>query len=171
MCFTATIPGYGGLHYRNDSGRNDIITSKVAVDADHVYFLGETSAPLTPHTGNNWMLLLIDADRDPSTGWYGYDWLINQKTVDATTTTLRRYTANSAGDPWVEQAQLKYAYAGNRLELAVPRALIGCQGDAFSFDFHWCDNPADLKDPISLCTNGDSAPNRRFNYRCVWKTN
>ena len=118
--FHRDYPGYGGLHYRNDSGRNDIITDKVAVDADHVYFFSETSAPLTPHTGNNWMLLLIDADRDPSTGWYGYDWLINQKTIDAATTTLRRYVASSAGDPWSEQAQLKYAYAGNRLELAVP---------------------------------------------------
>ena len=50
-----------------------------------------------------------------------------------------------------------------------PRSLIGLAGDAMSFDFHWCDNPADLKDPISLCTSGDSAPNRRFNYRCVWE--
>ncbi len=25
-------PGYGGLHYRNDSGRNDLVTCKVAVD-------------------------------------------------------------------------------------------------------------------------------------------
>ena len=56
-----------------------------------------------------------------------------------------------------------------RLELAVPRKLLGLKGDAFSFDFHWCDNPIDLKDPISLCTSGDSAPNRRFNYRCIWK--
>jgi hypothetical protein len=28
-----------------------------------------------------------------------------------------------------------------------------------------------LKDPISLCLAGDSAPNRRFNYRCIWKKN
>ena len=31
------------------------------------------SEPLTPHTGNNWMLLLIDADQNHDTGWYGYD--------------------------------------------------------------------------------------------------
>jgi hypothetical protein len=44
----------------------------------------------------------------------------------------------------------------------VTRKLLGLKGNAVTFDFHWCDNPADLKDPISLCTNGDSAPNRRF---------
>ena len=88
-----------------------------------------------------------------------------------TTTTLMRYDAECRQSPWVEQSQLNYRYAGKSLELAVPRKLLGLKGDAFSFDFHWCDNPADLKDPISLCINGDSAPNRRFNYRCIWKTN
>jgi hypothetical protein len=66
-------------------------------------------------------------------------------------------------------ARLDYRCSGKALELAVPRKLLGLDGDAFTFDFHWSDNPADLSDPISLCVNGDSAPNRRFNYRCIWK--
>ncbi len=57
-------PGYGGLHYRNDSGRNDIVTCKLAVDGQYAAFYAETHKPLTPHTGTNWMLLLIDADRN-----------------------------------------------------------------------------------------------------------
>lgn len=80
-----------------------------------------------------------------------------------------RYVPGTPGGPWVEAARLNYRYAGNELELAVPRQLLGLEGDAFTFDFHWSDNPADLDDPISLCVNGDSAPNRRFNYRCIWK--
>ena len=40
------------------------------------------------HTGDNWMYLLIDADKDPGTGWYGYDYLVNKKVVDEKTTTL-----------------------------------------------------------------------------------
>jgi hypothetical protein len=115
------------------------------------------------------MLLLIDADHNPSTGWYGYDYLINQHVVDEKTTTLQRYDANAPGGPWVEVARLDYRYSGKALEMAVPRKLLGLTGDAFTFDFHWCDNPTELKDPISLCTAGDSAPNRRFNYRCIWK--
>ena len=160
-------PGYGGLQYKNGSGRNDIVTAKVAVDAENVYFYAETNASLTPHTGSNWMLLLIDADNDHATGWYGYDLLVNQKVIDDKTTTLMRY--DSTAGAWVEQSQLAYRYAGKTLELAVPRAAAGLTGDTFTFDFHWSDNPADLNDPISLCLNGDSAPNRRFNYRCIWK--
>ena len=161
-------PGYGGLHFKNDSGRNDIVTSKVAVDENHVYFYVETDKPLTAHTDNNWMLLLIDADQDPDTGWYGYDYLINKEDVDSEISTLLSYNPDTPSKPWVMKAKIKYSYLGNQLELAVPRKFFGSTVDTLSFDFHWSDNPADLKDPISLCVNGDSAPNRRFNYRCIW---
>jgi hypothetical protein len=167
--FHRDYDGYGGLHYKNDTGRNDIITSKVAVDSSSVYFYVAAKDALTPHTGTNWMLLLIDSDLNPNSGWFGYDYLINRQVIDANTTTLMRYDPNASNGPWVEVARLKYRYSGNALELAVPRKLLGLRGNTFTFDFHWCDNPTDLKDPISLCTSGDSAPNRRFNYRCVWK--
>ncbi|MFD2146761.1 hypothetical protein [Mucilaginibacter antarcticus] len=51
----------------------------------------------------------------------------------------------------------------------MPKSLLKLKGKAISFDFHWNDNAQSLTDPISLATAGDSAPNRRFNYRCVWK--
>jgi len=114
------------------------------------------------------MLLLIDADKNHDTGWYGYDFLINKKIIDAETTTVMRYTPENGGS-WIEAKQIPYRYDGNRLELAIPGALFNIKDDGLTFDFHWADNPADLKDPISLCINGDSAPNRRFNYRCIWK--
>jgi hypothetical protein len=113
------------------------------------------------------MLLFIDADRNSKTGWYGYDYLINKSIVDAKTTTIRRY--DSKKKQWAQVGKLSYRYKGKNLELAVPRKLLGLNGQSISFDFHWCDNPTDLVDQISLCVNGDSAPNRRFNYRCIWK--
>ncbi len=157
--------GYGNLHYTNTSGRNDIVTCKVAVGSADVCFYAQTNKPLTPSTGNNWMLLLIDADQNPKTGWYGYDYLINKSVLNAKQTTIMKYKAGK----WVTIGKLNYRYAGNKLEVAVPRKLLGLTGKSLSFDFHWADNPADLKDPISLCVNGDSAPNRRFNYRCIWQ--
>ncbi|MCC6144197.1 MAG: hypothetical protein IT368_10370, partial [Candidatus Hydrogenedentes bacterium] len=161
--FHRDYPGYSGLHYTNDSGRNDIVTCKVGVGEAQVSFYVETAGDLTPPTDPNWMLLLIDADRNHDTGWYGYDFLVNQQVKGEKTVVM----AWSDG-AWVEKADAPYAVAGNKLELAIPRELLGLAGDTGTFDFHWVDNPAELKDPISLCVNGDSAPNRRFNYRCIW---
>jgi hypothetical protein len=56
--------------------------------------------------------------------------------------------------------------AGNKLELSVPRADVGLAGrDNFVFDFHWSDNAGALDDIAAFFTDGDSAPNRRANYR------
>ena len=166
--FHRNYPGYGGLQYTNNSGRNDILNCKVAVDSKNVNFYVETDQPITSHTGENWMYLLIDADQNPETGWYGYDYLINKKVVDDKITMLMKYDPAAKQNPWVEKAKLPYNYKGKELELAIPRKLIGLDGKSFTCDFKWCDNPSDLNNPISLCLNGDTAPNRRFNFRCHW---
>ncbi len=160
-------PGYGGLHYTDESGRNDIITSKVAVSKKEIAFYAETDHPLTSHLDLNWMLLLIDSDQDPSTGWYGYDYLVNKQIEDGQKTMLMKYDPEEG--EWLDQNSLEFGYNHNQLELAIPRNQIGLEGEELAFDFKWSDNPNGLDNPISLCTGGDTAPNRRFNYRCIWK--
>lgn len=159
--------GYGGTNYVNSSGRNDIVGSKIAVDKDNLYFYVETADALTSCSDPNWMLLLIDADKNSSTGWFGYDYLINKNVIDEETTELTRY--NPVTQTWESVSRLKFKVKDNKMELAIPRELLNLSGSSFVFDFKWSDNPADLNDPISLCVNGDTAPNRRFNYRCIWK--
>ena len=160
-------PGYGGLHYTDNSGRNDIITSKVAVGKKEISFYVETDQALTSYQDPNWMLLLVDADQDPSTGWYGYDYLVNGEITDGQSTMLQKY--DSKNDEWIDQSSIKFANSNNQLELTIPKTQIGLEGEELTFDFKWSDNPAGLNNPISLCTGGDTAPNRRFNYRCIWK--
>ncbi len=161
-------PSYGQEHYVNTSGRNDIITSKAAVDEKNLYFYVQTNKPVTPYTDPNWMLLFIDADQNASTGWYGYDYVINRTVIDGNTTTISKYAPGSDGS-WQVVGELNYRLDWDKMEIAVPRALLGLMGDAVSFDFKWADNPADLKDIISLSLDGDTAPNRRFAYRFIWK--
>lgn len=158
-------PGYGGHHYTDNSGRNDIIRAKVAVDRSNVYFYVETAADITPCTDPDWMMLFIDADCDSSTGWYGYDFVVNRKVENGHTTTLMRYDTPSG--TWKTVDRLRYHLKGNRMELAVSRRLLGLTDKSFTFDFKWADNPAaELTDPIAFI-EGDAAPNRRFNYRVI----
>ncbi|MBR7096178.1 MAG: hypothetical protein IKC78_00230, partial [Alistipes sp.] len=164
--FHRNAKGYGGHNYINTSGRNDIITSKVAVGKQTISFYAETSNNITPHTGKNWLLLLIDADNNSSTGWYGYDFIVNQSVKEKHTTTLQQY--DNEKKEWSYVADLAMRYTDNRIELAIPRQLINATSDKLTMDFKWADNPEELSDPISLCLNGDTAPNRRFNYRLIW---
>jgi len=65
-------------YYKNNTGRNDIVGAKVARDAEKIYFYVETAEKLTLQNGRNWMMLFIDSDRDKSTGWNGYDYIVNR---------------------------------------------------------------------------------------------
>ena len=158
--------GYAGLHYTDQSGRNDLQEARVAIGRKgQVCFYVRCGSPITPHTDPNWMLLLIDADQDSQTGWYGYDLLVNKQVIDDHQTQVMRY----ADGAWAPLGPVPYAVRGCELELALPAEWLGIKGGSASFDFKWADNPQELRDPISLCTHGDTAPNRRFNYRFVWR--
>ena len=162
--FHRDAKGYGGLHYKDSTGRNDIVASKVAVGKSDIFFYVETADALTPYSDPDWMLLLIDSDGDSSTGWYGYDILINRDIVSDGKGNVLKF----ADGKWIKAGEYRFAVEGNKLELAVPKSLLGVSGKSITFDFKWADNTGDLVDPISLCLHGDTAPNRRFNYRFVW---
>jgi len=71
--------GHGSsLTYTNTTGRNDIVASKVSRDSEFVYFYVETDNVLTDNSDPKWMRLFIDIDRDKSTGWEGYDYILNR---------------------------------------------------------------------------------------------
>ena len=159
--------GYGGTFYIDNSGRNDILTCKVAVDQRNIYFYAATADPLTPSSDRNWMLLMIDADKNSATGWHGYDYMINKSVLNEHQTTLMKYDA--ATERWKQVQTVPYKYTANQLEIAVPRSALGLSSNRFSIDYHWSDNPQSMDDIILFSTSGDSAPNRRFNYRCIWE--
>jgi hypothetical protein len=153
--------GYGDLTYRNETGRNDFVTLKAAYDETTVYFLAQTRQEITPRTDRNWMLLFIDADQNAATGNRGYDFAVNLPVTGDSETTVSAWR-NGA---WEAVGHAQYAVKGNGLEIAVPRALIGQTGPTPAFDFHWADNIENATDLSDFGVNGDSAPNRRWNYR------
>ena len=152
--------GYGELVYRNDTGRNDIVMSKAAHDDKNIYLFVQTLKKITPRTDRNWMLLLLDTDQNTKTGWLGYDFVVNLDVSSDTKTTVKA----RRGDKWKTVGQASYRVNGNGMELSIPRATIGETGKT-AYDFHWADNIQRLDDVSDLGVNGDSAPNRRWNYR------
>jgi hypothetical protein len=152
--------GYGGLHYSNETGRNDIMTSKVAYDEDSLYFYVKTVYDLSPSSDPNWMLLFIDVDRNKGTGWEGYDYVINKGVESPVQTTLKQWD----GLAWGNDVEIPYALSGSEMELSVPRTALQLDEGTPEFYFKWADNPQHLNDITCFFTDGESAPDRRFNY-------
>jgi hypothetical protein len=149
------------IQYQNNTARNDIICAKVARDAAHIFFFVETADPLSPRTDANWMQLLIDLDRDKSTGWEGYEFMVDRHAANgkaALSSSSRTWT-------WRDLGEVAYQHAGHRMEIAVPRALLGLQpGQKIDLEFKWIDSPSSAGDIMDVYLNGEAAPSGRFNF-------
>ncbi|UFH55979.1 hypothetical protein [Spirosoma sp. KNUC1025] len=148
------------INYTNTTGRNDIVLCRIARDNKKVYFYVKTATKLTSSTDKNWMLLFIDTDQFIETGWAGYDFLIN-KTIKDNKSTISHWNGKS----WTLVSSAFIKYTDDELELSVPLNAINQQPGKINFDFHWADNIQQFDDITEFFLNGDSAPDRRFNYR------
>ncbi|GAB3955446.1 hypothetical protein GCM10028805_43070 [Spirosoma harenae] len=148
------------IKYINNTGRNDITDCRVSYDKKNVYFYAKTAQSLTVSTGKNWMLLYIDTDQSAKTGWAGYDLLIN-KTIKGRQSTICRWN----GKTWMPIATGTFQYMRNELELSMPLTILRQATNQIKFDFHWADNIQQVNNITEFFLNGDSAPDRRFNYR------
>jgi hypothetical protein len=153
-----------GTHYVNQSARNDFATAQVARDSKMVYFHITTAEPISPPSGNSWMVLLIDADRNVSTGWHGYDLAVNRNRsgtyamVEANVDRIWR---------WRAVGRAKLYWHDHQLELAIPRPLLTRfgAGKHLRFHFKWIDNQPASPHLMDFYSFGDVAPDGRFNYR------
>lgn len=156
-------PGWGSTGpYVDTSGRNEFVALKVARDAVCVYFYACTRGPITPYTDRHWMLLFINTDQDKATSWEGYDFVVNLGVIDGERTMVKR---NAGGWRWEAVGTARFRVEGNRLMLAVPRALLDMDSEPLAFDFHWVDNIRGTGRIEDFFDSGDSAPPRRFDYR------
>jgi hypothetical protein len=157
---------YGGGRNVNATGRNDFDTMKVARDAEHVCFYVKTRETITPAPApasreTAWMTLLLDTDRNPSTGWHGYEIAVNRRRDEQEWAVVERY---ADAHQWERIAVAPLRVGGNVLQLAVPRSALNDGGGRLSFHFKWLDNVAIPSDPLTWIDTGDVAPNGRFAY-------
>ncbi len=149
--------------YVNTTGRNDIIESRVARDADNIYFYVKTQQRLTATSDPHWMLLLIDRDKNKKTGWQGYDVIVNHGHIEASKSPVKQWD----GASWTDAGNADYAVNDTQLEIKIPRSFFGNQQTRSDFYFHWADNPQHLNDISAFFLDGDAAPDRRFNYHYI----
>lgn len=154
--------GRGCYYYKNNSGRNDIIGAKVARDENNIYFYVETADRLTSSKDKDWMRLFIDVDRDKSTGWNGYDFVVNHVSPEKGKVTIEQSYQNKW--IWNKVGESKFVVIDNVLVFSIPRTLLSLSHEKLNFEFKWNDNMQDEGNIMDFYMNGDTAPGGRFNY-------
>lgn len=149
-------------YYINTSGRNDIAGAKVARDGKYIFFYVETADKLTPHTDRNWMMLFIDIDRDKSTGWNGYDYIVNRINSNGRKAIVEKNVGNRW--EWELAAQIEMEINNNKLELEIPRSVLSVNEKIIDIEFKWNDNMQVNGNIMDFYVNGDTAPGGRFNF-------
>lgn len=139
---------------------NDIVLAKVAAGKKKMYFYVKTADDIVAANDSTlWLTLLVNSDCNYATGWNGYDFMV---TPDAKgRMQLKRY----AEGKWTDVKALKWKRGEKEIMVEVPCLLLGMQGFG-DIDFKWIDNvPKSLDDVMLFYTDGDAAPDTRFNYR------
>jgi len=104
--------------------------------------------------------LLIDTDRDKSTGWNGYDYIVNRVSPKGDKVILEK---NLKGKwMWKKVAESRFAVSGNKMEFAINKINMKLNGSEVDVEFKWSDNMQSEGDIMDFYINGDVAPGGRF---------
>jgi len=156
-------PGHADRHYVNASGRNDLVDAKVARDGEFIYFYAQTADPISkPVEKDHWMWLFIDIDRNKSTGWEGYDYLINLNPPENGRGKLAKCTNPTWS--WNFTDDYFVTVKENKMVVKIKKSSLGLKGDVVDLEFKWSDNMQETGNIMDFYQNGDVAPGGRFNF-------
>ncbi|RMF92997.1 MAG: hypothetical protein D6741_14255, partial [Planctomycetota bacterium] len=190
--------GWGNNHYRDTSGRNDIVIAKAArCDQGIAFFAATADALQLPADGrfDDWMVLRLDADDDPTTGPLGCEICVRRRndTPQAVVEYCRVLTdgidletpegafAVRSGMTPVERRVLGTVPLGvgeRALEVVVPWSYLAApaaeSGDVPNVAdrpkrvlFQWSDGIPPEDDWRAYMYSGDAAPLGRFRYVAI----
>lgn len=157
--------GWGRIaEYRNESGRNDFLLSKIARDSSYIYFYVKTADPITSRSSKDWMRLFIGV-RGAHTpkGWQGFNYLVNREPINDTLVRVDRISGDSL--QYIPLGTADFRLKGNEMEVRVAKDVLDIADDHFEIDFKWVDNAPLDGDAMHWLDKGDTAPNARFRYR------
>ncbi len=158
--------GFGRTQYINETGRNDIVASKITNDTKNLYVYAQTAHDISMFdTDSAWMQLYVNIDNSAETGWYGYDFIINHKAKDAFTTTLAKYNGQDGAYGFEAAGEISYRAKDNEIMISVPLELLGITDyRQISLDFKWADSTSQITSMEQFYTDGDCMPLGRMNY-------
>ncbi len=159
--------GWGqGQFYENQTGRNDIIESRVSCDNANLYFYLKVQDQIQgDYSSTDWITLLIDADENPQTGINGNDFAVISSPKGKTFQLCRLVNKGDSQSVSVILPCIEHCISKDELELKIPIDTIMKYIPSRAFRFKWTDGINVLKDWSVFTTDGDAAPNDRYYFR------
>ena len=149
--------------YTDDTGRNDIVNTRVVYDEQSITFLVTCAKDITDYENGDktWMNIFLDVSASSETGWNGYQYVVN-RTFENGRSTVQKLGADGEGTASAGTAQIRKK--GRYLVVQIPRAAVGAAADGFTLRFKVSDHVVEYKDILNYYVQGDAAPIGRFNY-------
>jgi hypothetical protein len=148
--------------YSNTTGRNDIRIAKVARDDKFVYFMVECVEDITPPTDEKWMRLFLDINGKETANWETFNYVVNRVNPVNNKAVLEKSTG---GYNWEKVGEVDFSLKGKRLQIKIPKSMLGIKGDKFTINFKWSDNMQVEGDIMDFYVNGDAAPVGRYKFQ------
>ncbi len=157
---------FGNIRLRDNSGNNDIVRSKIVYDKNNIYFYAETAKNITaPVDNTSWMQLFINSDYDGGTGFYGFDYIVNQRVESDGVSTVAKIERNGDSYRVVSEEEIRYKISGNKMMISVPLQAIGITDYRdIMIAFKWVDSDTNVTTMEQMYTEGDAAPIGRLCY-------
>ncbi len=165
---------FGNGKAEDDSGNNDLRSAKVTHDTKYLYFYidvpetygdGEENYITAYAPDTSWMQIFINTDMNAETGFYGFDYIINNTVKDSKTSTLAKATKNGTEYAFEDSADIEYRVKGTQMMIRVALEDLGITDySQIKFAFKWVDSDTKITTMEQMYSEGDCAPLGRLSY-------
>ena len=102
---------------------------------------------------------------DAATGFYGFDYIVNNTVKNGTTSTLAKAKADGKEFSYEDVADVNYKIENNKMMIKVALADLGITDPShIRFAFKWADSDTKITTMEQMYTEGDCAPHGRLSY-------
>ena len=161
--FHRDAPGYGGVRYKNDTGRSAISQIEVSHEAEFVNFRISAKEPVDASKRKEgvWMRIYVNVE-----GSNGYGFIVNNHAhADGTTSIARIKTpGESLAAKDMPGVSADWKVEDGVLLVRCPRKALDIDGRNFELWFKVADSRGKLRNIEDFYDQGDAAPLGRLNY-------
>lgn len=156
---------FGSGTITDTSGRNDITEAKVCFDSTNLYFYVKCASDITKYEADtSWMQLFVDIDNSASSGWYGYDYIVNFGEPTDGKLNIAKYNGDGKTYSFAKEYEVDYLVKDDKMMVTVPLSYFGLNCDDVEFAFKWADSETYINTVEQFYTDGDAAPLGRLNF-------